>query len=129
MTTNEAISYLEDEVNTLEEIESCFASVDFADCPENEECLRKTVCELEVRRMSINALCREESNLTRNVAEGLPYDAFVCSNCDIRLKGWYRELGMVAKNQYGVTDFDFRYCPNCGRKLQPTRYHRSDSVL
>lgn len=29
MTTNEAISYLEDEVNTLEEIESHFASMDF----------------------------------------------------------------------------------------------------
>lgn len=129
MTTNEAISYLKDEVNTLEEIESYFASTDLEDCPENEECLRNTVCELEVRRMSINALCREESNLAYNVTEELPCDAFVCSNCDIRLKGWHREFGLIAKNQYGVTDFDFRYCPNCGRKLQPTRYNRSDSVL
>ena len=129
MTTNEAISYLEDEVNTLEEVESYFASMDLEDCPENEECLRHTVCELEVRRMSINALCSEESNLARNVTEEFPCDAFVCSNCGIRLKGWYRELGYAPKDQYGVTDFDFKYCPNCGRKLQPTRYNRSDSVL
>lgn len=129
MTTNEAISYLEDEVNTLEEVESYFASMDLEDCPENKECLRHTVCELEVRRMSINALCREESNLIHNIAEGLPCNAFMCSNCYVRLKDCHEEVGCTTNNQSGFVDFDFRYCPNCGRKLQSTRYNRSDSVL
>ena len=78
MTTNEAISYLEDEVNTLEEIESYFASTDLEDCPANEACLRNTVCELEVRRMSINALLyKENNNQAENVSVLHPSDDFI----------------------------------------------------
>ena len=130
MTTNEAISYLEDEVNTLEQIESHFASMDFEDCPENEKCLRSTVCELEVRRMSINALLyKENDNQAENVSVLHPSDDFICSCCGIELEGWRKVIGDVSSDACAFEEFSFKYCPNCGRKLQPTRYDRGDSVL
>lgn len=44
-------------------------------------------------------------------------DQFVCSRCGIELQDWRR----VERDEYGdITyhEYEFRYCPNCGAKLQ-----------
>ncbi len=121
MTTNEVISYLEAEIDRLEDIEAYFASEDTDDCPENEELLYNTARELEVRRMSINALrYKENGNQAENVSAWHPSDDFICSHCGIELEGWQKVIGDVSSDACAFEEFSFKYCPNCGLKITET---------
>lgn len=119
MTTDEMISYLEDEIESLEDIEAYFTSEDTDDCPENEELLDNTVRELAVRRASVSALeyYKENAHWTENVSALHPSDGFICSRCGIKLEGWQKVIGDVSNDTCAFEEFSFKYCPNCGSEI------------
>ncbi|MDY5704408.1 MAG: hypothetical protein SPK77_05575 [Lachnospiraceae bacterium] len=44
-------------------------------------------------------------------------DQFVCSNCGIELQDWHR----VERDEDGdivFHEYEFKYCPNCGAKIE-----------
>ena len=67
-------------------------------------------------------------NENHNYAE---CDQFVCSNCGIELQDWHRverdiDTGDIAYHQY-----EFKYCPNCGAKIdkRTLKYTDQDTMM
>lgn len=54
------------------------------------------------------------NNVCYNINTGYPESyEFYCSNCGIQLRGWYS-----IKHHIQYTDYEFKYCPNCGARIK-----------
>lgn len=59
-----------------------------------------------------------KENETRNISEFHPVDGFKCEKCGIDLRDWSR-INFDEDDDYSefVTEYEFKYCPNCGKKI------------
>lgn len=85
--------------------------------------LEQEPCEDAISRKAV--LCHNENH---DYAE---CDQFVCSNCGIELQDWHRverdeDDGDVTYHQY-----EFKYCPNCGAKIdkRTLKYADQDTMM
>lgn len=54
---------------------------------------------------------------TRNVSYYNPVDGFVCDKCNISLVDWMRAEYDEELDDISYYEYEFRYCPHCGRKV------------
>ena len=55
-----------------------------------------------------------EENETRNISELHPTDGFHCLKCGVDLRDWSR-IEFDDSDEF-VHEFEFKFCPNCGKK-------------
>lgn len=53
----------------------------------------------------------------KNLSLASPYDRFCCSNCEIELEDWAKTRSHHDIDDQGRYEYEFRYCPNCGAKM------------
>lgn len=58
-----------------------------------------------------------KENETRNISQWHPVDGFICEKCGIRLEDWSRIVFDEEDNDKFVYEYEFQFCPNCGRKI------------
>lgn len=54
----------------------------------------------------------------RNISEIHPVDEFVCSECGFICEGWTEVVYDEDTGDVTNYEFEFRYCPKCGCKLE-----------
>ena len=54
----------------------------------------------------------------RNFTENHPVDEFVCSECEFICEDWTEVVYDEDANDRNNREFEFRYCPKCGCKLE-----------
>lgn len=59
----------------------------------------------------------EELKYCKNLGEGDIRDQFVCSNCGIELQQWVKVERDLDYDDEEYSEYWFRYCPNCGKKI------------
>ena len=48
-------------------------------------------------------------------------DEFICSKCGIHLTDWGKiEIESNDDTEPWIKEYSFRYCPNCGRRVEET---------
>ena len=53
-------------------------------------------------------------------------DQFVCFKCGIELQGWTKVIRDEETEDITHQEYEFKYCPNCGRKIIETdKYYNS----
>lgn len=59
---------------------------------------------------------------TQNESKISGVDEFICSSCGLNLKGWTRYTSEKFDGEYishgEPWEYEFRFCPNCGRKVK-----------
>lgn len=58
-----------------------------------------------------------KENETRNISELHPVDAFKCAKCGMDLRDWSRIVFDEDADDNFVYEYEFRFCPNCGKKI------------
>ena len=56
-----------------------------------------------------------------NISTIHPVDEFVCSECGIVLEGWTRVVTDEDDGDLFYYEYEFKYCPNCGAKMDGVR--------
>lgn len=63
-----------------------------------------------------------KENETRNISEFRPEDGFECEKCGIDLREWCKiDFAKDDDDAEVVTEYRFKYCPNCGKKIVEER--------
>ena len=58
-------------------------------------------------------------------------DQFVCSNCGIELQDWHRVERDIDTGDITYHQYEFKYCPNCGAKIDKhtLKYADQDTMM
>ena len=55
----------------------------------------------------------------KNISNQYPVDEFICSECKLIMRDLTRvEIDEDADGDESYLEFEFRYCPRCGRKVE-----------
>lgn len=63
----------------------------------------------------------EEVKHGENIGTLHPVDEFICSECGIVLEGWTRVVIDEDDGELYFYEYEFKYCPNCGAKMDGER--------
>ena len=85
--------------------------------------LEQQPCEDAISRKAV--LCHNENH---DYAE---CDQFVCSNCGIELQDWHRVERDIDTGDITYHQYEFKYCPNCGAKIdkRTLKYADQDTMM
>lgn len=53
----------------------------------------------------------------RNISCMNPVDGFLCSECRIKIEGYYKVVYDEDAEDYNHYEYEMKYCPNCGAKI------------
>lgn len=74
---------------------------------------------LHRRDMNIKAQALEAQQTCENINEDYAdCDQFKCSECQIELQDWHRVERDEDDGDITYHEYEFRYCPNCGRRVK-----------
>ena len=82
--------------------------------------LEQEYCEDAISRKAV--LCHNENH---DYAE---CDQFVCSNCGIELQDWYRVERDEDDDDVTYHEYEFKFCPNCGARIDKCTLKYTDVV-
>lgn len=57
-----------------------------------------------------------KENTTENLAAHT--EQFICSKCELHLEDFTQQIYDEDEDETYSTDFDFFYCPRCGKKVE-----------
>ena len=88
-----------------------------------EEIVNKTLDEFEYKGLTIREWADkitsgeyQDAAHTKNLSEIAWCDSFICSKCGLHLEEWVK---VEITEEYGKErfEYEFEYCPGCGRKI------------